>query len=70
VVVRRDCLNTGVCFRAVSRMKSDLEMDVEKLTSLVFNRKTLPQSDPKRLSKSACTQRYLDGGSTGTKLAV
>ena len=67
VVGRCDCLNTEVCFRAVSRTKSDLQLDVEKLTSLVFNRETLWESDSKRLSQSAFMQKNLDGDNTGTK---
>jgi hypothetical protein len=42
-------------------------MDVEKLTSLVFDRKQLWETDPKRLSQSAFMQKYLDGGSIGAK---
>jgi len=37
-------------------------MDVD---SIVFGRKPLWESDPKRLSQSAFMQKYLDAGSTG-----
>jgi hypothetical protein len=35
-------------------------MDVEKLTSLVFDRKPLWESDPKRLSQSVFMQKKLE----------
>jgi hypothetical protein len=42
-------------------------MVVEKLSSLVFDRKPLCESDPKTLLQSAFMQKYPDGGGTGTK---